>query len=89
MRRIIWRRSSAKAATARMDWMANNAAAPRRSNVLWPQAKTIIVLGINYGPRNGYHDQPIAPRSRAISVYAQGDDYHEVMKAKLKRLAGF
>jgi epoxyqueuosine reductase len=55
---------------------------------LWPQAKTIIVLGINYAPD---HD-PLASLGMkdrgAISVYAQGDDYHDVIKKKLRRLAG-
>jgi epoxyqueuosine reductase len=70
-----------------MDWLANNSQRRADPHVLWPQAKTIIVLGINYGPRNGYHDQPIPPDRATISVYAQGDDYHDVMKAKLKRFA--
>jgi epoxyqueuosine reductase len=70
-----------------MDWLANNAECRGDPHVLWPEAKTIIVLGINYGPRNGYHDRPIPPERATISVYAQGDDYHDVMKAKLKRFA--
>jgi epoxyqueuosine reductase len=70
-----------------MEWMERNAA--RRSDplVLWPQAKSIIVLGMNYAPD---HD-PLASLEKhergAISVYAQGDDYHDVIKKKLKRLA--
>src|SRR5690242_7378260 len=70
-----------------MDWMERNAG--RRSDplVLWPQAKSIIVLGMNYAPD---HD-PLASLERhdrgTISVYAQGDDYHDVIKKKLKRLA--
>jgi epoxyqueuosine reductase len=70
-----------------MDWMERNAA--RRSDplVLWPQAKSIIVLGMNYAPD---HD-PLADLERrdrgTISAYAQGDDYHDVILKKLKRLA--
>ena len=66
----------------RKDWRADPA-------VLWPKAKSVIVLGLNYGPDS----DPLAvlaQRERAgISVYAQGDDYHEVVKKKLKALAGF
>ena len=67
---------------ARRDWRADPA-------MLWPQAKSAIMLGINYGPE-GDPLAVLAQRERgAISVYAQGDDYHEVVKKKLKALAGF
>lgn len=70
-----------------MDWMATTA--PRRGDpaVLWPDARSVIMLGMNYGPDT----DPLAilrERARgAISVYAQGDDYHEVIKPRLKSLA--
>jgi epoxyqueuosine reductase len=70
-----------------MAWMENNAGRRADPNVLWPDARSIVMLGINYGP--GTHDKPIAPHRAAISVYAQNDDYHEVMKAKLKCLGGW
>jgi epoxyqueuosine reductase len=70
-----------------MDWMERNAARRGDPLVLWPRAKSIIVLGMNYAPD---HD-PLASLERrdrgAISVYAQGDDYHDVIKRKLRRLA--
>lgn len=54
---------------------------------MWPGARSAIVLGVNYGPEA----DPLAileHRSRgAISVYAQGDDYHELIKKRLKALA--
>ncbi len=54
---------------------------------LWPDARAIVMLGVSYGP----DDDPLAilkQRTRgAISVYAQGDDYHEVIKPRLKALA--
>jgi epoxyqueuosine reductase len=67
-----------------MQWMAR----PERANpgVLWPEAKSIIMIGLNYGPD---HD-PRTPRPKgagAISVYAQGRDYHDVFKGRLKTLA--
>jgi epoxyqueuosine reductase len=72
-----------------MDWMEKNADRRADPQTLWPDARTAIVLGVNYGPRNGYYDQPVAKDRAAISVYAQGDDYHDVIKTKLKRLAGW
>ena len=71
-----------------MDWMETRAAWRANPQSMWPDARSVIVLGINYGPD---HD-PLAVLARkdkaAISVYAQGDDYHDVVKKKLKALAG-
>jgi epoxyqueuosine reductase len=69
-----------------MDWMARNADRRCDPGALWPDARTIVMLGLNYGP----DDDPLAvlqERLRgAISVYAQGDDYHDVIKPRLKQL---
>jgi epoxyqueuosine reductase len=56
---------------------------------MWPQARSAIMLGVNYGP--GHDPRAILERKDrgAISVYAQNDDYHDVVKKKLKALAGF
>ncbi len=69
-----------------MAWMPETAerrVAPAR---LWPQVRAVVMLGLNYGP----DEDPravLAARSRgAISVYARGDDYHELIKGKLKRI---
>jgi epoxyqueuosine reductase len=70
-----------------MTWL--EATAQRRSDPreLWPEVRSIVMLGLNYGPE---HD-PLAILGRkeqgAISVYAQGEDYHELIKSKLKDLA--
>ena len=70
-----------------MGWLA--ARAPERGSpkTLWPEVKTVLVLGMNYGPPS----DPLATldeRDRgAISVYAKGRDYHDVMKSRLKQLA--
>jgi len=72
-----------------MDWMRHNAERRGDPLALWPAAKTIIVLGINYAPD---HD-PLASLAMtdrgAISVYAHGADYHDVIKKRLRRLAGY
>jgi epoxyqueuosine reductase len=71
-----------------MDWMADRAAWRADPQGMWPAARSVIMLGVNYGPEQ----DPLTilqQRDRAaISVYAQGDDYHDVVKKKLKALAG-
>ena len=69
-----------------MDWMAANASRRGDPRAMWPEVRSIIMLGVNYGP----HDDPLAvlkDRARGgISVYARGDDYHDVIKPRLKQL---
>jgi epoxyqueuosine reductase len=70
-----------------MGWMAATAARRRDPRALWPDARSVVVLGMNYGPAG----DPLAlldQRARgSISVYAQGRDYHDVVKSRLKTLA--
>ena len=69
-----------------MDWMARNAERRRDPRVLWPEARSVIVLATNYGPeRDPLGD--LGARDRAnISVYARNRDYHHLLKKRLKRL---
>jgi epoxyqueuosine reductase len=72
-----------------MDWLAANPQRRADPRALWESVRSVIMLGVNYGP-----DQNplaiLAQRTRgAISVYAQGDDYHELIKKRLKTLAGW
>ncbi len=71
-----------------MAWMAETAERRGSPNALWPEARSIILLGVNYGPES----DPLAvlaERDRgSISVYARNRDYHEIIKGKLKELAG-
>jgi len=72
-----------------MEWMETRMGERADPQTLWPEARSVIVLGMNYGPG---HDprEILAKKDRAaISVYALGDDYHEVVKKKLKAVAGF
>ncbi|HUE62789.1 MAG TPA: tRNA epoxyqueuosine(34) reductase QueG [Rhizomicrobium sp.] len=72
-----------------MAWMADRAHWRADPQFLWPEAKSVIVLGLNYGP-DGDPLANLARKDRAtISVYAQGDDYHDIVKKKLKALAGY
>ena len=69
-----------------MDWMAATADRRAHPRSLWPDARSAVVLGLNYGPQANPLEG-LARRDRGlISVYAQGDDYHEVIKGRLKQL---
>src|SRR5258708_18460339 len=70
-----------------MDWMAAGAERRGDPRILWPQVRSVVMLGVNYGPD---HDPTVilaTPERGAISVYANGDDYHDVIKKRLKALA--
>ena len=70
-----------------MDWLAAHPERRADPRVLWASVRSVIMLGVNYGP----DENPLAileQRTRgAISVYAQGDDYHDLIKKRLKALA--
>lgn len=71
-----------------MEWMAAHDGRRRSVPALWPEARSVVMLGMNYGP-DGDPMAILDERSRgAVSVYAQRKDYHDVLKAKLKRIAG-
>ena len=72
-----------------MDWMETRQGWRADPAALWPQAQSAILLGLNYGPETNPLLQLTDGTRGAISVYAQGDDYHDVVKKKLKALAGF
>ncbi len=71
-----------------MDWMADRADARADPTTLWPEVRSIVMLGLNYGPAT----DPLAtlgqPHRATISVYARNRDYHDVVKGKLKQVAG-
>ncbi|MCB2078827.1 MAG: tRNA epoxyqueuosine(34) reductase QueG [Novosphingobium sp.] len=71
-----------------MDWMAETLSRRGDPRVLWPQVRSIVVLGMNYGPEHDPRDILEQPDRAAISVYAQNRDYHDVVKGKLKGVAG-
>ncbi|MFB2595818.1 tRNA epoxyqueuosine(34) reductase QueG [Paracoccus sp. p4-l81] len=63
----------------RMDWRGDPAA-------LWPDARSIIMLAETYAPDHDPREVLGLPDHGAISVYAQGKDYHDIVKGRLKRL---
>jgi epoxyqueuosine reductase len=70
-----------------MEWLARNAERRTDPLGLWPDAKSVVVVGANYGPAHDPLERLAQKNAGIISVYALGDDYHDVMKAKLRRLA--
>ena len=69
-----------------MDWMPAKADRRGDPQVLWPDARTVVVLGLNYGPDEDPLETRPAPDRADISVYARHRDYHDVLKKKLKAL---
>jgi epoxyqueuosine reductase len=71
-----------------MTWMEERAEARADPASLWPAAKSAIMLGLNYGP----DQDPLAVLAQkdrgGISVYARNEDYHDIVKKKLKAVAG-
>jgi epoxyqueuosine reductase len=70
-----------------MDWLADRPERRMHPRALWPGVRSIVMLGFNYGPDE---DPLLALQKRTrgtISAYAQGDDYHDVIKKRLKTLA--
>ncbi len=71
-----------------MTWLAETLERRRHPNGLWAEARSAIVVGMNYGP-DADPMTILAHRTRAaVSVYAQGRDYHGLLKGRLKSLAG-
>ena len=72
-----------------MSWLAGTAERRAAPRALWPEARSIVVVGINYGPAHDPLRLLDAPTRGIVSVYAQGRDYHDVIKGRLRRLARF
>src|SRR5215213_6722833 len=70
-----------------MDWLASTAERRKAPSALWPEARSAMVIGLNYGPVTEPLDRLSAKGSGVISVYAWGDDYHQLIKGRLKTLA--
>jgi epoxyqueuosine reductase len=70
-----------------MEWMEARADVRQGPQSMWPEARSVIALGMSYAPAA----DPLAlegdPERARISVYAQGGDYHDTVKKALKALA--
>ena len=72
---------------ATMDWLADTQARRSDPRAMWPDAKSAIVLAMNYGPEADPLDALERREQGTISVYARHRDYHDVIKGRLKTLA--
>ena len=72
-----------------MGWLAERRDQRSHPRSLWPEARSVIALGLSYAPE----DDPLATLARPdrgnISVYARNRDYHDIVKGRLKHLAQF
>ena len=70
-----------------MDWMDARKQQRASPQGLWPEANSVIALGMSYAPDVDPLALAAAPEKARVSVYAQGRDYHDVVKKALKALA--
>lgn len=69
-----------------MGWMAERMGWRGDPAALWPEARSVIMLAEVYSPGHDPREDLARPERGAVSVYAQGRDYHDIVKARLKRL---
>ena len=72
-----------------MGWMEETLTRRGDPRVLWPDARSILMLAMNYGPESDPLAHLETPDRAGISVYARNRDYHDIIKGKLKELASF
>ena len=70
-----------------MAWLSDTAARRADPRALWPDVRSVIMLGMNYGPDSDPLATLTDPRAGTLSVYARNRDYHELIKGALKRIA--
>jgi epoxyqueuosine reductase len=72
-----------------MGWLEDRAEQRACPSTLWPEARSVIVLGLSYAPETDPLENLAHPTRGNISVYARNRDYHDVVKGMLKHLAQF
>jgi epoxyqueuosine reductase len=72
-----------------MGWMEERVGQRSAPQQLWPEARSVIALGMSYAPADDPRRLADAAEVGRISVYAQGGDYHKTVKKALKALARF
>jgi len=72
-----------------MEWMEDKADRRASPKTLWPEVQSIIMVGHNYGPAFDPMEKLQHTDQGIISAYALNEDYHDVMKKRLKQLAGW
>ncbi|MEQ1871455.1 MAG: tRNA epoxyqueuosine(34) reductase QueG [Vicinamibacterales bacterium] len=69
-----------------MAWLVRTAEKRKNLQLVVPGARSVIVLGTIYNTDRPYSTEVAKPGAAVISRYAWGDDYHDVLKARLRRL---
>ncbi len=69
-----------------MGWMAEREEWRGNPGALWPEARSVIMLAEAYSPEGDPMAGLAQPDRGVVSVYAQGKDYHDLVKRRLKRL---
>jgi epoxyqueuosine reductase len=72
-----------------MGWLAARTEQRSHPRALWPEARSVIVVGISYAPEDDPAEILLKRNKGAISVYARNRDYHDLIKGKLKHLGQF
>jgi len=72
---------------ASLSWLADRMHQREHPQHLWPEARSVIMLGVNYGPKEDPRLLLDQKNMANISVYARGKDYHDIIKKRLKALA--
>jgi epoxyqueuosine reductase len=70
-----------------MDWMERRSEERASPTTLWPQVRSIVMLGMNYGPTHDPLAELAERQAGIVAAYARGDDYHDVIKKRLKAVA--
>lgn len=70
-----------------MEWLADRMHHRSNPKNLWPEARSVIMLAMNYGPKDDPRLLLEEKSSGNISVYARGRDYHDTVKKRLKTMA--
>lgn len=70
-----------------MGWMADTQHRRSHPQNLWAEARSAVIVGLNYGPEQDPLPDLLARNKGVISVYAKGRDYHDIIKGRLKELA--
>ncbi len=71
-----------------MAWLSETEERRNHPQNLWEEAKSAIILGLNYGPETDPLVTLNYPEKATISVYARNRDYHDIIKGRLKELGG-
>jgi epoxyqueuosine reductase len=71
-----------------MDWLETTAKRRGHPRAMWPAVRSVIMLGLNYGPSGDPLATLAKPDHGSISVYARNRDYHDLIKGRLKQIAG-